>query len=160
MKTYITTIIIGLVVLSMISCSNDDDNTTTSEANVLVVYIVGNSSTATIQDSVISGIDVQWGTETFCYAEGGCSTTNDVSFATAFGIDSRLDITSSDDSRVATGVSIPNLQVNNGSGYIEVVSANVTTVDGFEEFEELETLFTSPVLSAGDTYSLEYGETQ
>lgn len=152
MKKYLVfTLFIFLGFLT--SCSSDDDggtNNANPEANVLLVNLVGDSS---------SGIDVQWSTQTFCYTEGGCSTIDGLSFVSTFG-DSKIDMASSDDSRVATGVSIPSIQVNSGSGFIEVVSAIVTTVDGFEEFEEVDTVFSSPTISSGDTYSLEYGETE
>lgn len=143
---------LGIFLMVITSCSSDDDgngNNTSAEANVLVVYLKGNSS----------GIDVQWGSETFCYDDDDCNTITGNSFASTFG-DSRLDMTSSNSSKLATGVNIPSIQVNSGSGVIQVVRVIATTVDGFEEFEEVETVFTSQELNSGDTFSLEYGVTE
>lgn len=141
---------LSLLIVILASCSSDDDSGSsnlTNEANVLVVYLQGNSS----------GIDVQWGAETFCYEDGDCSTITGNSFVTTFG-NSRIDMTSSNTSKFATGVSIPSIQVNSGSGVIQVVRVIATMEDGFEEFEEVETVFTSPELGSGDTYNLTFGD--
>ena len=102
---------------------------------------------------------MQWSSETFCYDNDECSTSTGNSFASTFR-DSQIDMTSSSSSKFATGVNIPSIQVNSGSGVIQVVRVIAATVDGFEEFEEVETVFTSQELSSGDVFSLAYGETE
>ncbi|HLV92929.1 MAG TPA: hypothetical protein VKX34_07395 [Aequorivita sp.] len=68
-------------------------------------------------------------------------------------------MSSSISSKVATGVKISNIEVNSGTGVIEVVRGRAID-DEWDEFEEVETVYTSEVLSSGDIFNLEYGTTE
>lgn len=68
-------------------------------------------------------------------------------------------MSSSISSKVATGVKISNTEVNSGTGVIEVVRGRAID-DEWDEFEEVETVYTSEVLSSGDIFNLEYGTTE
>lgn len=68
-------------------------------------------------------------------------------------------MSSSISSKVATGVKISNMEVNSGTGVIEVVRGRAID-DEWDEFEEVETVYTSEVLSSGDIFNLEYGTTE
>jgi|SRR5690554_70878 len=137
---------IGLVSMG---CSKDDDGGSASNANILIVYLKATTS---------SGIDIQYNDETFCYDDGECSTSSGSTFITAFG-NSKIVMSSSISSKVATGVKISNIEVNSGTGVIEVVRGRA--IDGeWDEFEEVETVYTSEVLSTGDVFNLEYGTTE
>lgn len=136
-----------IAILAIVSCSSDDDSSS-ANTNVWVVYLQGTGG---------SGVDIEYGSETFCYENGECESISGFSFVGTFG-DSQLDITSSDADLVAKGVKIEDIVVTSGSGVIKVVGASVREVDGFEMIEDGPTLFTSPELSSGDSYSLEFGE--
>lgn len=148
MKKNTRLLIVALLGIFIFSCSSDDDSVSSANQNVWVVYLQGSGD---------GGVDIQYGGETFCYESGECNSISGLSFVGTFG-DSRLDIASSNTDEVAKGVLIENIEVTSGSGIIEVVSASVREVDGFTEFEEGATLFTSPELSSGDNYTLEFGE--
>jgi|GEM_PF-5552146 len=139
-------VLISLVMFS--SCSSDDDSSSGENANVWVVYLQGTGD---------GGVDIQYGNETFCYEDGECESISGFSFVGTFG-DSKLEITSSDADRIASGVLIENIEIVSGTGKIEIVAATVKEVDGFEMIEDGASLFTSPELSSGETYTLEFGE--
>lgn len=138
----------------LFSCSSDDDTGDSNDpgqgdGNVLVVYLVSEGS---------GGASAEWGKETFCYVTGGCETTSDdYSMASVFGMD-KIDMTESDESKVAKGVKIPGIQITEGKARIEVVRAEVKYVDGFREYEEKAVLLKSESLSEGEVYDLEYGD--
>src|SRR5699024_3221101 len=141
--------------LLLFSCSSDDDTGDSNDpgqgdGNVLVVYLVSEGS---------SGASAEWGKETFCYVTGGCETTSDdYSMASVFGMDGRIDMIDSDETKVAKGVKISNIQITGGKARLEVVRAEVMFVDGFTEYEEKAMVFKSESLSEGDVYNLEYGD--
>lgn len=139
---------LSILVVCIASCSSDDDGAAGSNFNVWVVYLQGEDG----------GIDIQFNEEVFCYEEDGCSSISGMSFVGTFG-SGRLDVTSSNPDKTAVGVKIENIQVSSGSGRLEVVRASVRMEDGFEIFEEGPTLFTSPRLTSGETYTLDFGTT-
>ncbi|MGM0634527.1 MAG: hypothetical protein ACQESK_00565 [Bacteroidota bacterium] len=146
-------LLVLLLSIGLVSCSSDDDSSTnggstSTDDNVLIVYLVGTGS---------SGVDVQWNAETFCYDDGDCNTVDGMSFVSTFG-DSKIDMAFSNSDKVAVGVRIPSIEVNSGAGKIEIVRGSYQVVDGYEELEEGETVFTSEELTSGDVYTLEYGE--
>ncbi|MCH8533640.1 MAG: hypothetical protein LAT51_01100 [Flavobacteriaceae bacterium] len=149
MKKYVKVLVLVITTIVLTSCSSDDDNSSSGgDKNVWIVYLQGTGS---------GGVDIEYDNEMFCYEDGECESTSGFTFVGTFG-DSRLDITSSKTNRVASGVLMESIKVTSGSGKIEVVSASVREVDGFMEIEEGKTLFSSPELSSGDTYTLEFGE--
>lgn len=141
-----------MVSLLLFSCSNDDDNngeTSPGEEKIIRVYLQGTSS---------GGTDIQWGTETFCYSGNDCMTSTGMSFISTFGT-SRTDMVTSREDDTAIGVKIPEIRFTSGSGRIEVVRGKYVMEEGWgQEFEDIETLFTSEEFSSGDVYSLEYGQ--
>lgn len=152
-KIYLFTLIFSL--LLSFACSSDDDANQSENPNedpileetedIWLIYLVGESD----------GIDIYYTQRRVCY-EDGCVGNSNSSFIGAGSNSRRLFVTSLTD-RKAIGVRIADIEISFGSGFIEIVEAKLVE-DGNETLEEGETIFTSPRLEAGDTYTLEFGD--
>ena len=154
-KIYLLSLIFSL--LLSFACSSDDDAIQSENPNenedpileetedIWLIYLVGESD----------GIDIYYTQRRVCY-EDGCVNNSNSSFIGAGSNSRRLFVTSLLD-RKAIGVRIADIEINGGTGFIEIVEAKLVE-DGNETLEEGETIFTSPRLEAGETYTLEFGD--
>lgn len=147
-----------LLVLGLFSCSSDDDSSLSENENenenpiledtedIWIIYLVGETD----------GIDIYYTQRSICYENGCVNNSNSLLIGT--DTNSRRDFVTSLTDRKAIGVRIANIDIDGGSGFIEIVEAKLVLEGENEIIEEGETIFTSPRLVAGETYDLEFGD--